>query len=126
MCRRKSQQKFDSTVGQCKYRLFSPTSVGKKLGDRASRYSHTPEKDSAAVLIAYVVRTPKGKIRLRKIAIRLRGKKELDVTELPSMDPRFVFESDYKVRKAAHDETRKSAQFSRFSDSTARVVYEAS
>lgn len=96
------------------------------MGDRASRYSRTTEKDSPAILVAYVVRTPKGKIRLRKIGIRIRGKKELPVSELPLTDPRYVFENDYKVRKAAHDETRKSAQFSRFSDSTARVIYEES
>lgn len=96
------------------------------MGDRASKYSRTPERDSNAVLVAYVVRTPKGKIRLTKIGIRIRGKKELPVSELPLTDPRFVFENDYKVRKAAHDETKKSAQFSRFSHSSARVVYEAS
>lgn len=93
------------------------------MDNRAARYSRTTEKDSAAVLVAYVVRTPKGKIRLRKIAIRIRGKKELRVSELPPTDPRYVFENDYKVRKATHDETRRSAQFSRFSDSSARVVY---
>ena len=90
---------------------------------RAARYSRVTKKDSPAVLVAYVVRTPKGKIRLRNIAIRIRGKKELPVSELPLTDPHYVFENDYKVRKAMHDETRKSAQFSRFSDSTARVVY---
>lgn len=96
------------------------------MGDRASRYSHVLERDSSAVLVAYVVRTPKGKIRLRKIGVRIRGKKELPVSELPLTDPRYVFDNDYKVRKAAHDETKKSAQFSRFSDSTTRVVYEES
>ena len=96
------------------------------MDNRAARYSRPSEKDSAAVLVAYVIRTPKGKIRLRKIGIRIRGKKELPVSELPPTDPRYVFESDYKVRKAAHDETRRSAQFSRFSNSSARVVYEES
>ena len=96
------------------------------MDDRASRYSRVLARDSPAVLVAYVVRTPKGKIRLRKIGIRIRGKKEFQVSELPLTDPRFVFENDYKVRKAAHDETKKSAQFSRFSDSSARVIYEES
>ena len=96
-----------------------------KLKDRALRYAPKFEKKTGgAVLVAYVIRTPKGKIRLKRIGIRLQGQKEEPVCELPITDPKYVFESDYKVRKATHDEIKRSAQFSRFQDSTARVVYD--
>ncbi|MDG6905843.1 MAG: hypothetical protein JRN20_08675 [Nitrososphaerota archaeon] len=76
-----------------------------------------------AILIAYVVRTPKGKIRLKRIGIRLHEKEEEQVCELPPTDPRYVFENDYKVRKSTHEEVRRSRQFARFWDSSARVIY---
>ncbi|MGH2639602.1 MAG: hypothetical protein ACRDF4_10040 [Rhabdochlamydiaceae bacterium] len=100
------------------------------MRDRAARYApkeYQQEKKRTtgrAVLIAYVARTARGKIRLRKIGIRLEGRNEEMICELPVDDPRYVFESDYKVRKAAHDEVKHSAKFSRFYDSSARVFYE--
>ena len=96
------------------------------MGDRAARYSpaKTEKKPANAVLVAYVIRTPKGKIRLKRIGIRLHGQKEQQIAELPPTDPRYVFENDYKVRKATHDEIKRSAQFSRFHESSARVVYD--
>jgi hypothetical protein len=99
------------------------------LVDRAKRYyakeqSETNKASRSPVLIAYVKRTPKGKIRLHKIGIRFLGQKEESVGEMPPDDPRYVFESDYKVRKAAHDLVKKSAKFGRFYDTTARVFYE--
>ena len=98
------------------------------MRDRAAKYisSKSQKKESEAVLVAYVFRTPKGKIRLKRIAIRLRGQKEQPVLELPLTDPRYVFENDYKVRKAAHNETKRSGRFSAFYDSSARVIYEES
>ena len=96
------------------------------MRDRASKYisSKNQKEQSEAILVAYVFRTPKGKIRLKRIAIRLRGQKEQPVLELPSTDPRCVFENDYKVRKAAHNEIKKSGRFSAFYDCSTRVVYE--
>ncbi len=96
------------------------------MKDRAARYSsqRAEKSQGRAVLIAYVARTPKGKIRLKRIAIRLQGQKEQPVLELPPTDPKYVFQSDYKVRKAAHDETKRSARYSAFYDSSARVVYD--
>ena len=98
------------------------------MGDRAARYApaKTEKKSSEAVLVAYVVRTPKGKIRLKRIGIRLHGQREQQISELPPTDPRYVFENDYKVRKATHEVIKRSAQFSRFHDSSARVVYDES
>lgn len=96
------------------------------MSDRARRYtSPRPEKKGGnAILVAYVVRTPKGKIRLKRISIRIHGQKEQQVCELPPTDPKYVFESDYKVRKATHEEMKHSAQYSRFQDSSARVIYD--
>jgi hypothetical protein len=96
------------------------------LRDRAARYSVKKEstKRSNPLLIAYVARTPKGKIRLRKIGIRFEDQKEELVEELPTDDPRYVFENDYKVRKSTHDLVKKSAKFARFYDSSARVSYD--
>jgi hypothetical protein len=97
------------------------------MRDRAARYSFKKSEKTTpgrAVLVAYVARTPKGKIRLKRIAIRMLGQKEQLVSELPPTDPRYVFENDYKVRKAAHDETRHSARFGAFYDSSARVIYD--
>ena len=96
------------------------------MRDRAARYSHLKTEKSVgrAILVAYVVRTPKGKIRLKRIAIRLQGQNEQPVSELPPTDPRFVFKDGYKVRKAAHDETKRSPRFSSFYDSSTRVVYD--
>ena len=96
------------------------------MGDRASRYAavRSQKKSGEAILIAYVVRTPKGKIRLKRIAIRLIGQKEEPVCELPPTDPKYVFENDYKVRKTMHDEVKRSGKFTRFQDSSARVIYE--
>jgi hypothetical protein len=101
------------------------------MRDRASRYaakkaSTSAKKTTSTLLIAYVARTPKGKIRLRKIGIRFdneRNEEEL-VEELPPDDPRYVFENDYKVRKSTHDIVKKSAKFSRFYDASARVSYD--
>jgi hypothetical protein len=76
------------------------------------------------LLIAYVARTPKGKIRLHKIGIRFENDKEEQVEKLPADDPRFVFDNDYKVRKSTHDIVKKSAKFARFYDASARVSYD--
>lgn len=96
------------------------------MADRASRYASKKgsARKSGPILIAYVARTPKGKIRLRKIGIRFEGQNEELVEMLPAADPRFVFDDDYKVRKAAHDVTKKSSKFSRFYDASARVSYD--
>jgi hypothetical protein len=98
------------------------------LSDRAARYAakkHTSGKKSdGPILVSYVGRTPKGKIRLPRIGIRFRGQKEEIVTEVPQEDPRYVFESDYKVRKSTHDLVRKSAKFGRFYDASTRVFYD--
>lgn len=96
------------------------------MKDRASRYASRPEKRTVgAILVAYVIRTPKGKIRLKRVAIRLQGQDEESVCVLPPTDPKYVFENDYKVRKAAHEEVKRSGKFTRFQDSSARVVYDA-
>jgi hypothetical protein len=99
------------------------------MSNRASRYA-SKERDAqskkssgAPLLIAYVKRTPKGKIRLWRIGIRFQGQKEEKIGDLPADDPRFVFESDYKVRKAAHEVVKRSAKFSRFYDASTRVFY---
>jgi hypothetical protein len=98
------------------------------MTDRASRYAakkhSTSPRRSSPLLIAYVAKTPKGKIRLKKIGIRFEDQKEELVDELPPDDPRYVFENDYKVRKAAHDEVKKSAKFARFYDASARISYD--
>ena len=46
------------------------------------------------------------------------------MSEAPKDDPRYVFESDYKVRKSAHELVKKSAKFGRFYDASARVFYD--
>ncbi|MDA4130573.1 MAG: hypothetical protein OK457_07360 [Thaumarchaeota archaeon] len=98
------------------------------MSDRAARYSSkkysSGGKSDAPILVAYVGRTPKGKIRLRRVGIRFRGQKEELVAETPKDDPRFVFENDYKVRKSAHDLVAKSAKFGRFYDASTRVFYD--
>lgn len=98
------------------------------MKDRAARYASAKERSSSKstnpLLIAYVSRTPKGKIRLRKIHIKFENGVEEAVDELPPDDPRFVFENDYKVRKATHDLVKKSAKFARFYNSSARVSYD--
>ena len=98
------------------------------MSDRPARYAakkhSTNKKSGGPVLVAYVGRTPKGKIRLRRIGIRFQGQKEEIVSEVPQDDPRYVFESDYKVRKSAHDLVRKSAKFGRFYDASTRVFYD--
>ena len=97
------------------------------MADRAARYASkksTPGRRSNPLLIAYVAKTPKGKIRLREIGIRFPDQKEELVKKLPADDPRYVFENDYKVRKAAHDLVKKSAQFARFYDASARISYD--
>jgi hypothetical protein len=95
------------------------------MSDRASRYASArfEKKTGDAILIAYVIRTPNGKIRLKRIGVRLQGQKEQPICELPPTDPKYVFESDYKVRKATHEEVRRSGKYTRFQDSSARVVY---
>jgi hypothetical protein len=96
------------------------------MKDRAAKYSASKfdKRRGDAVLVAYVIRTPKGKIRLKRIGIRLQGMKEEPVCELPPTDPKYVFENDYKVRKATHEEMKRSAKFARFYDSSARVLYD--
>lgn len=96
--------------------------------DRAARYSwkeREKRKFPGTILVAYVARTPKGKIRLQRIGIRMKDKKEEVVSVLPKDDPQYVFEDDYKVRKATHEVVKGSAKFSRFHDSSARVFYES-
>jgi hypothetical protein len=98
------------------------------LKDRATRYAGKKDsstgRNSGPLLIAYVARTPKGKIRLKKIGIRFQDQKEEIVDQLPPDDPRFVFENDYKVRKSAHSIVKKSPQFARFYNASARVSYD--
>ncbi len=98
------------------------------MADRASRYSAKKQassgRRSGPLLIAYVAKTPKGKIRLHRIGIRFEDHKEELVDKLPTDDPRYVFENDYKVRKATHDLVKKSAQFARFYDASARISYD--
>lgn len=98
------------------------------MKDRAAKYSskkNAATKSPYPLLIAYVARTPKGKIRLRRINIRFENQRDEEIVEeLPPDDPRYVFESDYKVRKAAHDVVKKSAKYARFYDASARVSYD--
>jgi hypothetical protein len=98
------------------------------MSDRAARYSSkkstSSKKSRGPILVAYVGRTPKGKIRLRRVGIRFEGQKEELVGEAPPDDPRYVFENDYKVRKSAHDLVKKSAKFGRFYDASTRVFYD--
>jgi hypothetical protein len=97
------------------------------MKDRASRYAakNKPSgRNPGPLLIAYVAKTPKGKTRLHQIGIRFEGQKEEIVEKLPEDDPRYVFESDYKVRKAAHDLVKKSAKFARYYNASARISYD--
>ena len=98
------------------------------MRDRASRYAAKKRassvRKSGLILIAYVARTPKGKVRLHKIGIRFEGQKEELVLELPPDDPRYSLENDYKVRKSAHDLVKRSAKFARFYDATTRISYD--
>ena len=96
------------------------------MSDRAAKYSSSKKKTTKRpypLLIAYVARTPKGKIRLHRIGIKFENQDEEIVEKLPSDDPRYVFENDYKVRKSTHDIVKKSAKFSRFYNASARVSY---
>ena len=98
------------------------------MDERAARYAwreRPQQKSSDTTLIAYVVRTPKGKIRLQRIGIRLKGRKEDVVAVLPRDDPRYVFENNYKVRQAAHEAVKRSTKFTRYYDSSTRVFYES-
>lgn len=99
------------------------------MKDRASRYAARKKtsstRGSGPLLIAYVARTPKGKIRLHKVGIRFQDQKEEEVVgQLPPDDPRYVFDNDYKVRKSTHEIVKKSAKFSRFYDASARISYD--
>lgn len=99
-----------------------------EMDNRAKRYAaieRAKAKTGGALLIAHVKRTPKGKIRLSRVEIRIKDGKEEIVTELPKDDPRYVFEDDYKVRKMTHDLVKRSAKFSSFYDSSARVFYDS-
>jgi hypothetical protein len=97
------------------------------MGDRAARYSSQKTKVNAgpALIIAHVQRTPKGKIRLVSVGVRISTQDEEEVVGLPLTDPRYVFDNDYKVRKSAHDLVKSSGRFSKFYDSSARVVYDS-
>jgi hypothetical protein len=98
------------------------------LADRASRYASSDRaknKSGSAIIIAHVHRTPRGKIRLSSVGVRIGGDQEKDVLRLPLTDPRYVFENDYKVRKAAHALVKASGRFSKFHDSSARVFYDS-
>jgi len=97
------------------------------MRDRASRYAAKRQpsgRRSGPLLIAYVAKTPKGKIRLHQIGIKFEGQKEELIEKLPADDPRYVFETGYKVRKAAHDLVKKSAKFARFYNASARISYD--
>ena len=65
----------------------------EQMKDRASRYAPAKfeKKTGGAVLVAYVIRTPKGKIRLKRIGIRLQGQKEQPVCEAPTSRPQVCF-----------------------------------
>ena len=99
------------------------------MSDRASRFARKKQQQSKGtkttnpILVAYVGRTPKGKIRLKRIGIRFQGAREEIVSEVPADDARYAFENDYKVRKATHELVKKSPKFSRYYDSSARVFY---
>jgi hypothetical protein len=98
------------------------------MNDRAAKYAAMKRASSARkpgpILIAYVSRTPTGKVRLRKIGIRFEGQKEEMVADLRLDDPHLALENDYKVRKVAHEIVKKSAKFGRFFDSSTRISYE--
>ncbi|MDG6995411.1 MAG: hypothetical protein JRN52_05770 [Nitrososphaerota archaeon] len=98
------------------------------MDNRAKRYAaieRAKAKTGVALLLAHVKRTPKGKIRLSRVEIRIKDGKEEIVTELPKDDPRYVFEDDYKVRKMTHDLVKRSAKFGSFYASSARVLYDS-
>ena len=98
------------------------------MSERAKRYAaiqKSKAKQNDTLLIAHVKRTPKGKIRLSRIDIRISGGKEQVVTELPPDDPRYVFEDDYKIRKMTHDIVKRSGKFSTFYDCSARVFHDS-
>ena len=44
--------------------------------------------------------------------------------KLSETDPRYVFESNYGVRKLVHDMVKKSGRYSKFYDTIVRVVYD--
>jgi hypothetical protein len=98
------------------------------MKDRAAKYAAMKRaslaKKSGPLLIAYVSRTPTGKVRLRKIGIRFEGQKEEIVADLRLDDPQLALENDYKVRKAAHEIVKRSAKFGRFYDSSTRISYD--
>jgi hypothetical protein len=101
------------------------------MKDRAARYSRLSRTKSQrslrdTLILAHVGRTPKGKLRLRKVGVVIAGGKEMDVSnELEENDPRFVFESDFGVRKEAHDIVRKSGRYSKFYDTIVKLVYDS-
>ena len=99
--------------------------------DRASRYARisrakTEKGPRDALIIAHVTRTPKRKIRLRHVGVVIGDAKEVPVIneKLSETEPRYVFESDYGVRKMAHDIVRRSGRYSRFYDTIVKVVYD--
>jgi hypothetical protein len=99
--------------------------------DRASRYARISraKKEKGprdALIIAHVTRTPKRKIRLHHAGIVIGSSKEVPVNneKLSETEPRYVFESDYGVRKMAHDIVRKSGRYSKFYDTIVKVVYD--
>lgn len=97
------------------------------MRDRAARYAsieRSRRKPNDTILVAHVRRTPKGKIRLVRVDIRMKDKKEEVVTEVSRDDPRYVFEDDYKIRKVAHDLVKRSARFGSFYDCSTRVFYD--
>ena len=98
------------------------------MSARAKRYAaiqKSKSKQNDTLLIAHVKRTPKGKLRLSRIDIRISGGKDQVVTELPADDPRYVFEDDYKIRKMTHDLVKRSGKFSAFYDCSARVYHDS-
>ncbi len=96
------------------------------LKSRAARY-RKPEKPRAdSVIVAHLGKTPKGKIRLYSISIKRKNEKEEAVSgNLPENDPRYVFDSEYAMRKVAHDIVRSSGRFTRFYDSSVKIVYDS-
>lgn len=102
-----------------------PDNQGRRRCARYSRKKGDGENvERSAVILAHVGRTPKGKIRLKSVGIVLGRNSESLVSKVSDLDPRFVFETSYGVRKVAHDVVKKSGKFSRFHDSIVKVVYD--
>jgi len=100
--------------------------------DRASRYARISRAKGekgprTELIIAHVTRTPKGKIRLQNVGIVIGSSKEVSANneKLSETDPRYVFETNYGVRKMTHNIVRRSGRYSKFYDTIVKVVYDS-